>query len=204
MNRDLVLWPESILKLPTLPVTVFDSELKELTLDMFRVIEKYGGVGLAAPQIGVRKSIIVYKYKGQEGVLINPKLTPTPDAKEEETGEGCLSFPGIYVKVKRPNIFDLSWQDEEGEEHEDEFCELTAVIIQHELDHLQGKTIVSYLSNLKRDIVTRKMKKIHQRRKQHLQNLKEPGRPHELRSIIQRRDTGDDILPVREEPTTKT
>ena len=203
MSKELVLWPESILKLPTFPVTVFDSELKELVLDMVRIMKTFGGVGLSAPQIGVRKSIIVYEYQEQKGILINPKLTPTPDAKEEETGEGCLSFPGVYVKVKRPNIFDLSWQNEDGEEHEDEFSELVAVIIQHELDHLQGKTIVSYLSSLKRDVVTRKMKKIRQRRQQYQQDLKEPGKPHELRSIIQRRDPGDDILPVREEPATE-
>ena len=174
--RDLIIWPNSILTRPTVPVTKFDESLHELIDDMFAVMEKFGGAGLAAPQVGSNLSVIVYGCDGEKGHLVNPVLTPTPDAKIEETGEGCLSFPGVYVKVPRPNIFDLKWQDKNGDEQEDEFYGFLAIAIQHELEHLDGKTIVSYLSSLKRDLVTRKMKKIQRRRQLYMKQMKKMGK----------------------------
>lgn len=188
--RELVIWPNQILMRPTLPVVLFDDRLSEIIDDMFSVMKKFGGLGLAAPQVGEALSVIVYDCDGERGILVNPALTPTPDAREEETNEGCLSFPGVYIKRRRPNIFDLKWQDEEGEEHEDEFYGLLAVVLGHELDHLEGKTLVNHLSSLKRDLVTRKMKKIQRRRKKHLQHLKKIGKLDELQAT-EGRDSRD-------------
>ena len=116
--RDLIIWPDPILRVPTQPVTKFDKSLLELIEDMFKIMKRFEGVGLSAPQVGEKLSVIVYNCDGEKGTLINPILTPIPDAKEEETGEGCLSFPGVYVKIKRPEIFELKWQDETGKEQE--------------------------------------------------------------------------------------
>jgi len=184
--RKLLLWPDPLLVKPTNPVIKFDSSIKKLTDDMFAIMKKYGGVGLAAPQVGERLSVIVYDCDGEKGILVNPILTPVKDAKTEETGEGCLSFPGVYVKIQRPNIFGLKWQDELGEEHEDEFYGLLATAVQHELDHLEGKTLVNYLSKLKRDFVTGKMKKIQQKRKLYLRRLKKMGKLDELQAARER------------------
>ena len=173
--RDIVIWPDPILRVPVEPVTKFDEYLHDLIEDMFRIMKKFGGVGLSAPQVGKRLAVIVYKCDGEEGILVNPVLTPTPDAKITEMGEGCLSFPGVYVNVKRPELFDLKWQDEDGKEEEDEFYELLAVAVQHELDHLEGITIADHLSHLKRDIVTRKMKKIKKKREKMIHKLRESG-----------------------------
>lgn len=174
--RELIIWPDPILMKPTEPVTVFDDKLAQLSVEMFEVMRKYKGVGLAAPQIGVRKSLVVYDCDGEENVLVNPVCTPVDGADTEEIGEGCLSFPGVHVKIARPNRVHIKWQTLEGEEEEDEFYGILAIAVQHELDHLQGKTLVSYLSQLKRDWVRRKMSKIKRRRVLQERALKKMGK----------------------------
>lgn len=178
--RNLVIWPDPILRQETLPVTVFNEELRKLSEDMFEVMEYYKGVGLAAPQIGIRESIIVYDCDGERDVLVNPIYRPVDDAKTEELGEGCLSFPGVYVKVSRPNLVNVKWQDLDGKKHEDEFYGFSALTIQHEIDHLKGKTLVHHLSQLKRDWVSRKMSKIKRKRVLWERNLKKLGQTNGL------------------------
>lgn len=174
--RDLIVWPNPILRQPVNLVTEFDENLQNLVDDMFRIMETYKGAGLAAPQVGERKSVVIYNCDGEKGTLINPVLTPIEDAKVEEFGEGCLSFPGVYVNIARPNIFKLQWQDVTGKFEEDEFYGFVALAIQHELDHLQGKTLVNYLPGVKRDFVTRKMMKIQKRKKLYQRQLKKLGK----------------------------
>lgn len=178
--RNLVIWPDPILRQSTVPVTIFDEALCRLSEDMFEVMEYYKGVGLAAPQIGVRKSIIVYNCDGERDALVNPVYKPVDNAKSEELGEGCLSFPGVYVKVSRPNLVNIRWQDLDGKEHEDEFYGFSALAVQHEIDHLEGKTLANHLSQLKRDWVSRKMSKIKRKRTLWERNLKKLGRANGL------------------------
>lgn len=180
--RELRIWPDPILNVPTNPVTDFGPDLKLLAADMLQIMHKYKGVGLAAPQIGVRKSIIVYDCDGEENVLVNPVCTPVDDAKLESIGEGCLSFPGVHVKIERPNLVNIKWQTLDGDEEEDEFYGFLAIAVQHEIDHLEGKTLVSYLSQLKRDWVRRKMSKLKRKKVLWERQLKKMGRLDELQA----------------------
>jgi peptide deformylase len=118
------------------------------------------GIGLAATQVNVHQRIIVIdisEEKNQPLVLINPEITEKDG--EQEFDEGCLSVPGIYETVQRAEHIKLRALDREGQEFEMEADGLLAVCIQHELDHLQGKLFVDYLSQLKRQRIRKKLQK---------------------------------------------
>jgi len=119
-------------------------------------------VGLAAPQIGVMQRVFVYKLDGEPTCMINPKIL---DASPEFTiePEGCLSFPGVYVRVKRSREILVEFQDVFGNKNQLKTEGFTARCIQHEIDHLDGTTFLHALSKIKRDIVTGKMKKAKKR-----------------------------------------
>lgn len=118
------------------------------------------GIGLAATQVNVAKRVIVVDVSEKQDeplVLINPELLET--AGEEEMEEGCLSVPGYYEKVKRAEKIRVKALDREGEQFEREMDGLLAVCVQHEIDHLDGKLFVDYLSNLKRQRIRKKLEK---------------------------------------------
>ena len=142
-------------------VAKVDARVQALVSDMLDTMYAFNGVGLAATQVDVHERIIVI-YTSEERnrpmVLINPEvLQRSAECKEWE--EGCLSVPGIYDKVTRPDTVRIRALDAQGEAFEIEADGLTAVCIQHEMDHLLGKMFVDYLSPLKRSRIKTKMLK---------------------------------------------
>jgi len=138
---------DPVLHAPALPVTTFDSELRELVSDMFETMEEAPGVGLAAPQVGVPLRLFVYNWLDDDerlwrGVAINPELliTPTPigEADEDNESEGCLSIPGERYGLRRAERAVLTAFDLEQAAYEVRATGWLARIFQHEFDHLDG------------------------------------------------------------------
>ena len=150
-------FPDPVLKKVSQPVEVFDDELAKFVKDLFAAMRVHDGVGLAAPQVGVLKKVAVVEYEDKSYVLINPKVIDQKGLQEGE--EGCLSFPGIYAHVTRPQWVKIEAQDEKGETHTYEAEGYTARAFLHEMDHLSGKLFIDYLSNLKRNAIKAKIKK---------------------------------------------
>lgn len=159
----ILYWPNRGLIVPSEPVTEFSDELVSLINNMFGTMQHYGGVGLAAPQVGVRKKLFVWSIAGQHGVMINPAIIG--HSGETMMKEQCLSFPGITVTTRRADKIKISWQNAQGLSLNGEYEGLPAICFQHETEHLEGMTMISTLSATKRDIVTRKMKKFHRMKK---------------------------------------
>jgi len=141
-------------------VTKVDAALRAFVSDMFDTMYDAPGVGLAAPQVDRLERIIVIDIsedRSQPLCFINPEILSTEG--EEVMEEGCLSVPGIYEKVKRANSIRISYLDREGKPSEMEVDGLLSVCIQHEIDHLDGKLFVDYLSSLKKSRVIKKLEK---------------------------------------------
>ncbi len=154
---EVLKYPDPRLKKISEPVTVFDDDLAEFVKILFSSMRVHDGVGLAAPQVGVLKKVAVIEYDGKSYVLINPKVTDQKGIQEGE--EGCLSFPGIYAHVTRPKWVKIETQDLNGETHTIEGEDYTARAFLHEMDHLNGKLFIDYLSNLKRNAIKKKTAK---------------------------------------------
>jgi peptide deformylase len=143
-------------------VTDFDGKLGKLVDDMFETMYGAPGVGLAAPQIGVLKRLFVMdcssgKDKKQKVVLINPVIET--EEGEQIGDEGCLSFPGVFLEIKRPQRVVVRARDLDGSELTLDVMDLQARCVAHETDHLDGEVFINYLSPLKRDLTKRKIKK---------------------------------------------
>ena len=146
------------LRKPTRPVTEVTDELRRLIADMFETMYAAEGIGLAAPQVGRTERLAVVDVEGAKYVLINPQVLATtgdPDKAEE----GCLSIPDIYGDVVRPFTVTFRAMDENGSEYEATGSELLGRCIQHEIDHLDGKLFIDYLSPLKRRAAMSKWEK---------------------------------------------
>ena len=154
-------YPDPRLYTVAKPVAKVDARVQALVSDMLDTMYASNGVGLAATQVDVHERIIVMdtsEERNRPMVLINPEvLQRSAECKEWE--EGCLSVPGIYDKVTRPDTVRIRALDAQGEAFEIEADGLTAVCIQHEMDHLLGKMFVDYLSPLKRSRIKTKMLK---------------------------------------------
>ena len=150
-------YPDPVLKKPSQAVEVFNEELKKFVKDLFASMHVHDGVGLAAPQVGVLKKIAVVEYEGKSYVLINPKVIDQKGTQESE--EGCLSFPGIYANVLRPEWVKIEAQNEKGKLQTLEGEGYVARAFLHEMDHLSGKLFIDYLSNLKRNAIKKKISK---------------------------------------------
>ena len=148
-------YPDPVLKKISEPVTVFDEALADFVKVLFASMRVHDGVGLAAPQVGVLKKIAVVEYEGKSYVLINPKVIEQKGIQEGE--EGCLSFPGIYANVVRPQWVKIETHDLNGNIHTYEGEGYTARAFLHEMDHLSGKLFIDYLSNLKRNAIKKKV-----------------------------------------------
>ncbi len=158
-------YPEPLLKQVSKPVTEFDAELKQLVEDMVETMYDAPGVGLAAPQVGELRRLIVMDCSGSENpadliVAVNPEIVEKEGESYEE--EGCLSVPEYYAPVKRFSRVTMSYQDAEGKSHLRQAEGLLAVAMQHEIDHLQGILFVDHLSPLKKSIFRKKYKKLMQ------------------------------------------
>lgn len=158
--RPILHFPDPRLRQKALPVTAFDHELQILIDDMFETMYGEQGIGLAATQINVQQRVIVIDLsddKTEPLCLINPDLLEKHDVEEME--EGCLSVPGIYESVQRAEHVTVKAFDRHGQPFEIETGGLLAVCIQHEIDHLDGKLFVDYLSPLKRERIKKKLEK---------------------------------------------
>lgn len=154
-------FPDPRLRTVAQPVTTFDAELKTLVSDMFETMYEAPGIGLAATQVDVHKRLLVMDIsedKSDPKVLINPEILQSEG--EEEMDEGCLSVPGYYETVRRADKVRVRAQDVSGAFFEIDAEGLEAVCIQHEMDHLEGKLFVDYISNLKRDRIRKKLEKL--------------------------------------------
>ena len=163
--RDILIHPDPRLKKPADPVAEIDDELRRLADDMLETMYDAPGIGLAAPQVGEGKRMLVMDCVKEEGaaprpmVLINPEVTWTSEEKNVYE-EGCLSIPEQYADVTRPAEARVSWMGLDGQRHEEQFDGLWATCVQHEIDHLNGVLFIDYLSALKRQLITRKMVKL--------------------------------------------
>ncbi len=156
--------PDARLRAPTDIVTIFDANLQQLIDDMFETMYAAKGIGLAAPQIAINKKLAVVDVSNDKSstlCLINPEII----AKRGEAlmEEGCLSVPGVYDKAPRALWVKLSSMDRNGKPYVVEAEGLLAHCIQHEIDHLNGKLFVDYLSPLKRQLARKKLEKIKKR-----------------------------------------
>jgi peptide deformylase len=156
----IVTLPDKRLRVQTSPITVFDEALQTLIADMFESMYAANGVGLAATQIGLDKSIAVIDVIGDKKsqyVLINPKVTLI--GEKIQMHEGCLSVPHVSSEVMRTNRVKLEALDGFGKPYTLEAEGLLAECIQHEVDHLNGKLYIDLLSSLKRERLIKKMEK---------------------------------------------
>jgi peptide deformylase len=153
-------FPDPRLRTRAQPVTQVDATLRTLVDDMFETMYAAPGIGLAATQVNVAKRLLVIdisEKRDQPLVLINPEILGREGV--EETEEGCLSVPGVFDKVTRAQKIRVRALDRDGKPFELETDGLLAVCIQHEIDHLDGKLFVDYLSELKRTRIRKKLEK---------------------------------------------
>ena len=165
---EIVTYPDPILKRKALVVENIDEEIQNLIDTMSTVMYKSSGIGLAANQIGVEKRVIVFDidYKEKEKdltVIINPEIILTEDKIEFE--EGCLSVPDFQGKINRNKYIHVKGIDRHGNPINIEAEDLTAICIQHEIDHINGTLILDHVSHLKRTIYKRKIEKLMKKEK---------------------------------------
>ena len=170
MLRSILIHPDPRLKKVCDPVRGIDDALRALVGDMLETMYDAPGIGLAAPQIGVNARLLVMDCAQRDGgerpepiAMINPDITATSETLNEYE-EGCLSIPDVYAPVTRPAEVEVRWTDPDGNERKRAFGGIYATCVQHEIDHLNGKLFIDYLSALKRSRITAKMKKLKRER----------------------------------------
>ncbi len=162
--RPIIFLPDPRLRDETMPITVFDDELQTLIDDMYETMDDASGIGLAATQIGLSLKLAVIdvsRERNQRLCIINPEIVEREG--EELMEEGCLSVPGAYDKAPRALRVKVKALDRHGKPIEIEGEGLLAHCLQHEIDHLNGKLFVDYLSPLKRRFALKKLEKIKRR-----------------------------------------
>jgi peptide deformylase len=165
---EILEFPDPRLRTVAKPVVLFDQALGNLIDEMLETMYEANGIGLAATQVNQHIRLLVLdvsEERNQPFVYINTEITDREGEQKYE--EGCLSVPGIYANVTRSNQIKIKSQDRDGNVFEQEVDGLHAVCLQHEMDHLEGKLFVDYLSPLKRRMVRKKLEKS---RKQDLQD----------------------------------
>jgi peptide deformylase len=159
-------FPDERLRKKAAVVKTVDDKIKKLVDDMLETMYQSHGVGLAATQVDVHQRVIVIDISEEKDgplFLINPEVIEKDGIKESE--EGCLSVPGFFEKVKRAEHIRVKALNREGQPFEFEARDLLAVCVQHEMDHLNGKLFVDYISALKRQRIKKKLEKIHKMEK---------------------------------------
>ena len=159
----ILTFPDKFLKQPTKPVENIDGDIQKIIDDMAATMYEAPGVGLAAIQVGYDKSIIVYdvllkEEKRSLQVLINPKIISS-EGKIVSENEGCLSVPDLRADIKRSASILVEGLDREGKPLKIEADELLALVLQHEIDHLNGTLIIDHISSLKRQLYKRRVQK---------------------------------------------
>ena len=163
MVREILLWPDPLLKKKASPVVRVDDAIRALVADMFETMYSAEGVGLAAPQVGVLKNIIVLDTTPRQPecrpvAMINPEIIAT--AGSTVYTEGCLSIPGEAEDVDRAERVTVKFLDLDGREQLLDCEGLLAIAVQHETDHLSGTMFVDHLSVLKRELIRKRMKRM--------------------------------------------
>ncbi len=157
---EILEFPDPRLRTAAKPVTVFDDELRKLARDMTETMYAENGIGLAATQVNVHRQLLVLDVsdsRDQLKIYVNPQILES--SGEQNCEEGCLSVPGVYAEVKRAENVRVRAFDVHGQAFEEDLSGLHAICLQHEMDHLQGKLFVDYLSPLKRQMVRKKLEK---------------------------------------------
>ena len=159
---DIITLPDPKLRLVSAPVERVDADLRRFLDDMLETMYEAPGIGLAAIQVGVPRRIVTIDVSGREDgaakaplFLINPEIVTSGDARSTYE-EGCLSIPDFYAEVERPASVKLRYLDRDGRQQEIDADGLLSTCIQHEVDHLDGRLFIDYLSRLKRDMVVKK------------------------------------------------
>jgi peptide deformylase len=155
--------PDPVLRKKAKPVERIDAELRRLMDDMLATMYDAPGIGLAAPQVGVLRRLIVMDPAKDEApksplVMVNPEILERSEEMRTHE-EGCLSIPDFTAEIERPARTRVSYIDREGKKREAEFKGIWSTLVQHEIDHLNGVLFIDYLSRLKRDMVVRKFTK---------------------------------------------
>ena len=161
---DIVTYPDKFLKSPTQAVDNIDGELQTLIDDMGTTMYQAPGIGLAAIQVGIDKSLLVYDIAPKEdgrrlNVLINPRII-SQEGEIISEDEGCLSVPDFRADVKRAARILVEGVDRDGNPQRFEAEGLLAILLQHEIDHLNGKLFIDHISTLKRQMYTRRVAKM--------------------------------------------
>tara|TARA_B100000925_G_scaffold269501_1_gene231355 strand:- start:110 stop:619 length:510 start_codon:yes stop_codon:yes gene_type:complete len=159
---NILIFPDPRLRKVAKKVTKFDKSLEILANDMLNTMYSANGIGLAATQVDHHIRLIVMdlsENRDEPRIFINPTFKVLKNHQLFEYEEGCLSIPGFNETIARPDKIELTWQDIKGNEHKDTPEGLLTVCIQHEIDHLEGKLMVDYVSALKRDRVRKRLLK---------------------------------------------
>lgn len=159
----IVILPDPLLRQVSSPVETVDDGVRRLVADMFETMYDAPGVGLAGIQVGVARRLLVLDVAGKDEppqpiAMINPEILTRGDQLRLHE-EGCLSIPDTHVEIERPGTVRVRYTDEKGSTQELAAEGLLATAIQHEIDHLDGRLIIDFLSKLRRDMVIRKFKK---------------------------------------------
>ena len=163
---EILEFPDPRLRTSAKPLEAVDDSTRELIANMFETMYEAPGIGLAATQVNVHKRLLVMDVsedKSEPLVFINPEYEVLDEALGEYD-EGCLSVPGFYETVNRPQHIRVTALDREGEPFTTELEGIAAICLQHEVDHLDGKLFVDYLSPLKRQRIRKKLEKDQRRR----------------------------------------
>ncbi len=159
---DILKFPDPRLNTVAKPVAQVDARIQQLVDDMAQTMYDAPGIGLAATQVNVHERVIVIDVsedKSELQVFINPEIISS-SAESQSYEEGCLSVPGIYESVERPDTVTVRALDRDGQPFERVCEDLLAVCVQHEIDHLNGRVFVQYLSRLKQSRIKSKMLKL--------------------------------------------
>ena len=161
--RPIITLPDPILRQKARRIERVDADLRRLVDDMLATMYDAPGIGLAAPQIGISRRLIVMDPAKEDQpktsmVMVNPEiLERSTEMRTHE--EGCLSIPEFTAEIERPARTRVAYVDPEGQKHEAELAGIWATLVQHEIDHLNGVLFIDYLSRLKRDMVVKRFKK---------------------------------------------
>jgi len=168
-KRPILIHPDPRLKKVSAPVPDLSDDLRRLADDMLETMYDAPGIGLAAPQVGVNTRLIVMDCVKGEGeaprplIMFNPEIIAASDERSVYE-EGCLSIPEQYADVERPAAVRVRWTGLDGKTVEEEFADLWATCVQHEIDHLNGRLFIDYLKPLRRQMITRRMEKLKRER----------------------------------------
>jgi peptide deformylase len=158
----ILIFPDQRLRTIAKEILVIDDEIKALASNLLETMYEGKGIGLSATQANIHKRILVVDVSDEKDsplILINPKIEVLNE-EEEVNSEGCLSVPGFFEEVSRPSEINITALNLEGEKFTIVATGLLAVAVQHEMDHLDGKIFVDFLSNLKRQRIKKKLLKI--------------------------------------------